>query len=114
MRTHSSTPDRSKAPGSQIQATRSHSPYFPHNGAVAGQKDAFRLQASEKKGNNDPFLLPFPVFSTIEESVAGGGEHLPSSKHRLPLPQERVCLKTSFEGFRPGETAVGGFPTKGI
>ncbi len=59
----------------------------------------------------DCYFFPFPVFSTIAEGVAGGGERLPSGKHRLPLPQERVCLKTRFGGFRPGETIVNGFPT---
>ena len=56
------------------------------------------------------FCLPYLCFLP-NVSVAGGGERLPSGKHGLPLPQERVCLKTrAFRGFRPGETRAARFP----
>jgi hypothetical protein len=76
-----------------------------------GKKKAsgFRPQASGKA----ILLKPFDVFSTLKEGVAGGGERLPSGKHRLPLPQEGVCLKTrAFRGFRPGGTAIAVPPPK--
>ncbi len=59
------------------------------------------------------YFFPFPVFSTIAEGVAGGGERLPSGKHRLPLPLEGVSRRRGFARLRPGGTAVGGSPSRG-
>jgi len=64
---------------------------------VAEIKAGFWLQE-----NKAIFMQLFlNVFSTLKEGVAGGGERLPSGKHRLPLPQEGVWLKTCFCGFSP-------------
>ena len=45
----------------------------------------------------------------------GRGKAFAERKHRLPLPQEGVCLKTRFGGASgQGEPAKRGSPTKGI
>jgi hypothetical protein len=50
------------------------------------------------------------VFSILKDGVAGGARRLPQGKNRLPLPLERVCLKTRFAASGQGKPC-NGFPT---
>ena len=53
----------------------------------------------------------FPCLFYHRRGRCGRGRAFALGKHRLPLPQEGVCLKTrAFRGFRPGGTIFKWFP----
>ena len=69
------------------------------------------------KGRRSVLKLQQHIAVSIPISLGercGSGRAFAEGEHSRPLPQEGVCLKTRFGGFRPGGTREARFPHQGL